>query len=169
MERVPGPISKSRIRISLTPFVAPQFLKRSGRNTVEGRINAELRSGNFSSVTNVEVPPPTARIDGLDFTQLHHFRQVRRNGVSTATAGHRVRNPRHHVNVEAPCWDGIRGDRKMSRFLTDHATEKASSQEGDAVSQGKEQDAQNVTDPSSVKCRRDRSLQAGNFARSLAV
>jgi hypothetical protein len=41
--------------VSATPFVPPRFLKRKGRNTLEGQIVAELSSRGFPHPTNLEI------------------------------------------------------------------------------------------------------------------
>lgn len=43
MERVIGPPGGARIWETITPFVAPRYLKAKGRNTLEGQVEEELR------------------------------------------------------------------------------------------------------------------------------
>ncbi len=62
----------SRIWSSVTPFVAPRFVKRQGHNTLEGQIHAELSSRKL----------PPARVEVLPWTDqtlhMRHAVRVRR-------------------------------------------------------------------------------------------
>jgi CRISPR-associated protein Csb2 len=49
-------LAGSRVWVSLTPFVAPRYVKRSGRNTLEGQIRAELASRGLPDAA-VEILP----------------------------------------------------------------------------------------------------------------
>jgi CRISPR-associated protein Csb2 len=60
--------------VSATPFVPPRFLKKSGRNTLFGQINAELKCRQLPAAAVVEVlAEPT-----LDF---RHFVVARRDAM----------------------------------------------------------------------------------------
>jgi CRISPR-associated protein Csb2 len=52
-----GPRDGAATWTSLTPFVFPRYLKRSGKNNVMGQINAELRSRELPPATHVEILP----------------------------------------------------------------------------------------------------------------
>lgn len=52
---------------SLTPFVCPRFAKKSGKNTVEGQIRAELADRNFPDPTSVELWDASAARDARFF------------------------------------------------------------------------------------------------------
>ncbi|MCA9185434.1 MAG: hypothetical protein KDA99_07435, partial [Planctomycetales bacterium] len=58
---------------SITPFVPPRFVKRSGKNSLEGQVNAELASREL---------PPAVRVEILDNESkaFRHFVRVRRRG-----------------------------------------------------------------------------------------
>lgn len=59
---------------SLTPFVPPRYLKRSGKNTLEGQIRAELRSRGFPEPIAINQLPPNNQ------SRFRHFNLVRRRG-----------------------------------------------------------------------------------------
>lgn len=77
IERILGPVGGSRTWISLTPFVAPRHVKRNGKNTLHGQINAELESRGLPAATGVEVLTPNAGA-----SKLRHFKRVREHGGS---------------------------------------------------------------------------------------
>lgn len=58
LHQVVGAASGSREWTSLTPFVAPRFLKPSGRNSLEGQVLAELLVRGFPEPVNIEVLEP---------------------------------------------------------------------------------------------------------------
>lgn len=58
---------------SLTPFVPPRFVKRRGRNTLEGQVLAELQSRGLPAAQKVEVLPDQS-------VAMRHFSRVRRRG-----------------------------------------------------------------------------------------
>ena len=60
--------------ISATPFVPPRFLKKTGRNTLSGQVNAELRCRNLPAAISVEILPERT----IDF---RHFVVARRSAV----------------------------------------------------------------------------------------
>lgn len=76
VERVLGPRHGSRVWISATPFVPPRFIKRAGRNTFLGQVNAELASRGLPPVEQLDILPELTR-------ELRRFvRRRSRGGVS---------------------------------------------------------------------------------------
>ena len=77
----PGASSSSRCIvgaqtwISLTPFVPPRFVKKRGRNTLEGQVLADLQSRGLPPAEKVEVLPNES-------IAMRHFVRVRRRGGS---------------------------------------------------------------------------------------
>lgn len=65
----------SKTWTSATPFVAPRYLKRKGKNDLTGQINAELESRGLPEATSVDVLPWNA-----DTLKLRHFVRVRKHG-----------------------------------------------------------------------------------------
>jgi CRISPR-associated protein Csb2 len=65
-----------RVWVSSTPFVAPRYRKRRGRNTIEGQVNAELASRGLPSAT-VEILPWTDQTH-----EIRHAIRVRRYPAS---------------------------------------------------------------------------------------
>ena len=61
--------------VSLTPFVPPRFVKRRGRNTLEGQVLAELACRGLPPAVRIEVLSERSR-------RLRHFVRVRRYGGS---------------------------------------------------------------------------------------
>jgi CRISPR-associated protein Csb2 len=55
IERLLGPATGCCEWVSLTPFVPPRFIKKRGAHTLEGQINAELRSRGLPEAMEVEV------------------------------------------------------------------------------------------------------------------
>jgi len=68
-----GPTEGARVWESATPFVPPRFIKRAGRNTLLGQINAELASREL---------PPAEKLEYLaDLTRsLRHYVRRRNHG-----------------------------------------------------------------------------------------
>jgi CRISPR-associated protein Csb2 len=62
---------------SCTPFVPPRYLKRGGRNTLAGQINAELTTRGLPEATRIEVLDPHTDDRAR---QARHFRRVRGQG-----------------------------------------------------------------------------------------
>jgi CRISPR-associated protein Csb2 len=60
--------------VSVTPFVPPRFLKKSGRNTLLGQVNAELRCRKLPEASVVEVLNDETR-------SFRHFVVSRRNAT----------------------------------------------------------------------------------------
>ena len=81
-----GPPGGALVWESVTPFVAPRFLKRRGRNTLAGQVNAELASRGLPPAKKVEVDV------GLTRRLRHHVRCRRRaGGPPPADAGYGLR------------------------------------------------------------------------------
>ena len=74
MKRVVG---ESRTWVSVTPFVAPRYLKARGANTLEGQVRSELSSRGIAAPVEVIFLDP--REDNRARQQRHHVR-VRRFG-----------------------------------------------------------------------------------------
>lgn len=75
--------SPSTSWISVTPFVPPRYLKRRGRNTLEGQIAAELESRHLPDLVSLQVLSHDDQEDptGADLARrLRHFVRVRRHG-----------------------------------------------------------------------------------------
>jgi CRISPR-associated protein Csb2 len=77
LRRVLGPPQLSATWVSETPFVPPRFVKKSGSNTLEGQIAAELASRNFPAATEVSVVAAAA---DKSARKQRHFIRVRREG-----------------------------------------------------------------------------------------
>jgi CRISPR-associated protein Csb2 len=75
VEQLLGPVEGSRVWDSLTPFVPPRFLKRRGKNTLLGQINAELASRRLPEVSDVQVDANLTR------TLRHYIRRRSHGGV----------------------------------------------------------------------------------------
>jgi CRISPR-associated protein Csb2 len=68
----------ARVWVSVTPFVAPRFLKRRGSNTLLGQVNAELTSRGLPLVEQLDVLPP----DTETLSLRHYVRRRRRGGAT---------------------------------------------------------------------------------------
>lgn len=77
IESLLGPPEGARVWESSTPFVPPRFLKKRGRNTLLGQINAELSSRNLSEVERLDLMPDSAHT-----RSLRHFVRRRIRGGS---------------------------------------------------------------------------------------
>jgi CRISPR-associated protein Csb2 len=77
VQRILGPVGGSQTWVNLTPFVAPRHLKRNGKNTLHGQINAELQSRGLPIATRIEVITPQ-----MQTSILRHFKRVRAHGGS---------------------------------------------------------------------------------------
>jgi CRISPR-associated protein Csb2 len=75
INRVLGPTQGARVWESATPFVPPRFIKRTGRNTLLGQINAELASRGLPAVETFEFLPDLTR------KLRHHVRRRNHGGV----------------------------------------------------------------------------------------
>ncbi|MEQ1828178.1 MAG: type I-U CRISPR-associated protein Csb2 [Pirellula sp.] len=69
--------SNSMIWESVTPFVPPRYLKKSGKNNLEGQINAELQSRGLPEAKRIEILEERSK-------SLRHFIRTRRRGVNTS-------------------------------------------------------------------------------------
>lgn len=58
---------------SITPFVPPRFVKRSGKNSIEGQVQAELASRGLPEAASIEV----LKVESI---ALRHFVRVRKHG-----------------------------------------------------------------------------------------
>lgn len=72
-----GPEGGARRWISLTPFVAPRYLKTYGRNTLTGQVAAELASREYPAQVEVRVVEPG---ENPEYLKHRHFIRVRRSG-----------------------------------------------------------------------------------------
>lgn len=96
--RLPGRYEQRLTRIagratiwqSMTPFVAPRFIKARGKNTLEGQIRAELRSRKFPEPVVVHRLAPmnrTAEESGeATWNRFRHFRLIRQRGPEPPVA-----------------------------------------------------------------------------------
>jgi CRISPR-associated protein Csb2 len=73
IESVLGPPGGARVWRSMTPFVAPRFLKPRGSNSLEGQVNSELASRLLPRAEQVHVDPELTR-------DLRHFVRRRSRG-----------------------------------------------------------------------------------------
>ena len=72
-----GPEGGTRRWISLTPFVAPRYLKTYGRNTLAGQIASELASRGYPAPTEVRIVEPG---ENPEYLRHRHFIRTRRRG-----------------------------------------------------------------------------------------
>ena len=72
-----GPEGGSRRWSSITPFIAPRYLKTYGRNTLAGQVAAELASRGYPAPAEVRVIEPGKNIEYL---KHRHFIRIRRRG-----------------------------------------------------------------------------------------
>lgn len=72
----PPAITATRWR-SLTPFVSPRFLKKRGKNTVEGQIQAELASRSLPAASQIQILDPHTDEHAR---QARHYKRVRQHG-----------------------------------------------------------------------------------------
>jgi CRISPR-associated protein Csb2 len=79
LARLTGGPAGSCIWRSTSPFVPPRYLKRNGRNSLAGQINAELTVRGLPEVLTVEALDPHSHDEAR---QARHFTRVRRNGGS---------------------------------------------------------------------------------------
>lgn len=77
LQRLTAGEEGAREWISTTPFVPPRYLKKRGKNTLEGQVVAELESRGMAAPESVEVLDPR----GHDIARKHrHFVRNRRSG-----------------------------------------------------------------------------------------
>ncbi|HVO26926.1 MAG TPA: type I-U CRISPR-associated protein Csb2 [Candidatus Margulisiibacteriota bacterium] len=77
LDRLLGRSEAGLVWRSLTPFVAPRFLKARGRNSLDGQVQAELASRGLPPATVVTVSDPHREASAL---RHRHFVRVRRHG-----------------------------------------------------------------------------------------
>lgn len=82
IDKLLAPREKSLTWISATPFVAPRHIKRNGKNTLLGQVQAELASRGLPTATDVEVLQPNDELTGIDVRKLRHFKRIRQHGGS---------------------------------------------------------------------------------------
>lgn len=73
MEQILGPVHGTTKWESVTPFVPPRFLKRNGKNTLEGQIGAELESRGLPTPLSITVLEDLTR-------SLRHYVRRRNHG-----------------------------------------------------------------------------------------
>jgi CRISPR-associated protein Csb2 len=73
-----GPNGGATEWLSLTPFVAPRFVKTRGRNTLEGQLRAELASRGLPELVEVTVIQPH---EDPTAARFRHFVRQRRSGA----------------------------------------------------------------------------------------
>jgi CRISPR-associated protein Csb2 len=75
-------VASSRRWASLTPFVAPRFIKKSGANSLEGQIRAELTSRGLPVpiAVSTDVMPRDGTASERLSTLFRHFVRVRKRG-----------------------------------------------------------------------------------------
>lgn len=76
-------IGPSQTWVSATPFLPPRYLKRSGKNTLEGQVQAELESRRLPAATNIRV---LSRDETLE-KGFRHFVRVRQHGGKASKTG----------------------------------------------------------------------------------
>jgi CRISPR-associated protein Csb2 len=82
IQKLLGATPGSRTWRSLTPFVPPRHVKKTGRNTVEGQIQAELASREFPAARITIVPPQSSDVA----RRLRHFVRARKRGGAAPPA-----------------------------------------------------------------------------------
>jgi CRISPR-associated protein Csb2 len=80
IDRLLGPPGGARVWESVTPFVPPRFLKRSGTNALIGQVNAELVSRGLQEAESVVVD------EGLTRELRHHVRRRAHGGGPRSSA-----------------------------------------------------------------------------------
>jgi CRISPR-associated protein Csb2 len=75
IKRLLGPAEGARVWESATPFVPPRFIKRTGRNTLLGQVNAELGSRGLPALQTFEFLPALTR------KLRHHVRRRNHGGI----------------------------------------------------------------------------------------
>jgi len=74
-----GPEQGATGWVSLTPFVAPRYLKERGRNTLEGQVRAELASRRLPELGQAR---PVPLDENLSLSRFRHFVRCRQRGPS---------------------------------------------------------------------------------------
>jgi CRISPR-associated protein Csb2 len=75
-------LNASRVWKTLTPFVPPRFVKKTGSNSPEGQIRAELASRQFPAPDRVEIHayPSSGDLDEMQATHFRHYIRRRTRG-----------------------------------------------------------------------------------------
>ena len=73
--------SGARMWRSITPFVPPRHLKKTGRNSLDGQVAAELGSRGLPPPTTTSILSPA---EGTDARRIRHFVRGRRRGPAPA-------------------------------------------------------------------------------------
>ncbi|QDT05857.1 CRISPR-associated protein, family (Cas_GSU0054) [Rubripirellula lacrimiformis] len=80
IQRLLGPPDGCRSWISVTPFVAPRYVKRNGKNTLVGQVAAELASRKLPTASKIAILPPDAGLPFSSVPKLRHFKRTRQHG-----------------------------------------------------------------------------------------
>lgn len=72
-----GPVEGATKWVSITPFIAPRYLKKNGRNTLAGQVASELASRGFPAPAGTRILAPGEQPDLL---RHRHFVRRRRRG-----------------------------------------------------------------------------------------
>jgi CRISPR-associated protein Csb2 len=72
-----GPLEGATVWTSVTPFVPPRFIKKRGKNTIEGQLIAELVGRGLPEPSDIQVIDPHADARSL---RMRHFVRSRRFG-----------------------------------------------------------------------------------------
>ncbi|MEQ9406513.1 MAG: type I-U CRISPR-associated protein Csb2 [Fuerstiella sp.] len=76
-----GPADGTTFWISATPFVPPRYLKRSGKNSLEGQLTAELASRGFPELARIELLDQSETETDCELARrLRHFVRTRNHG-----------------------------------------------------------------------------------------
>ena len=103
---------------SATPFVQPRHLKRSGRNTLEGQVQAELASRGLPPASAVEVL--SAQQEERARRHRHHVR-IRRHGPRPPVDMGFTLRLRFEVPISGPLCLGYAGHFGLGRFEAEDA------------------------------------------------
>jgi len=113
IRRILGPESGAREWMSLTPFVAPRYLKRSGRNTLEGQVTAELASRGLPAPVEIRLIELN---ENPEFLRHRHFVRVRRRGPRPAVDFGYSLGIRFETPVSGPLCLGYAGHFGLGMF-----------------------------------------------------
>ena len=121
-EGLDGFIKPSRVWKTLTPFVPPRFVKKTGSNSPEGQIRAELASRHFPVPDQVEIHayPGPGDLKEVQATHFRHFirRRTRGGDPPPQDLGWFVRLT-FSEPVQGPICLGYGGHFGLGLFLTD--------------------------------------------------
>lgn len=85
LQNLMGGKTGSKEWVSITPFVPPRFLKRAGKNSLEGQIQAELAARGLPEAVNIEILKPNqATSDDAELARKgrHFVRRRSRAGAA---------------------------------------------------------------------------------------